>query len=272
MSGVRGFDNLYSESVNDVALQNYNRGIAQRLRMQQAQMDQNLPFKEPKMLGGVRFSNTILAGTTAEPPSSLAVGGRAFRTFTGNETPAQGGKVNRLKKAEKWMDFSKKAVGEAFDVYDKAKERGGKVNRLKKAEKWMDFSKKAVGNAFDVYDKAKERGGKVNRLKKAEKWMDFSKKAVSEAFDVYDKAKARGAGKKTKKAQSWTDFSKGVANDALGMYDAVNARGGMVYSPALKKALEGCGKVRKPRVARFVKGSQEAKDWGAKMKELRMKK
>jgi hypothetical protein len=242
MSGVRGFDNLYSESVNDVALQNYNRGIAQRLRMQQAQMDQNLPFKEPKMLGGVRFSNTILAGTTAEPPSSLAVGGRAFRTFTGNETPAQ----------------------------------GGKINRLKKAEKWMEFSKKAVGNAFDVYDKAKERGGKVNRLKKAEKWMDFSKKAVGEAFDVYDKAKARGAGKKTKKAQSWTDFSKGVANDALGMYDAVNARGGMVYSPALKKALGGCGsceggakKPRKPRVSRFIKGSQEAKDHMARIRAMK---
>ena len=237
MSGVRGFDNLYSESVNDVALQNYNKGIAQRLRMQQTRAEQNLPFKEPKMLGGVRFSNTILAGTTAEPPATRAVGGRAFRTFTGMETPSQGGKVNRLKKGEKWLSFSKKVIGDAFDVYDKAKERGGKVNRLKKGEKWLGFSKKVIGDAFDVYDKAKERGGKVNRLKKGEKWLSFSKKAVGDAFDIYDQAKARG---------------------------------GMVYSQSLKDALEGGAvKPRKPRVARFVKGSQEAKDHMARIRAMK---
>jgi hypothetical protein len=243
MSGVRGFDNLYSESVNDVALQNYNRGIAQRLRMQQTKAEQNLPFKEPKMLGGVRFSNTILAGTTAEPPPTLAVGGRAFRTFTGMETPAQGGKVNRLKKSEKWLGFTKKVIGDGFDIYDQAKARGGKVNRLKKAEKYLGLTKKIISDGFDVYDMAKERGGKVNRLKKSEKWLDFSKKVVGDAFNIYDQAKARG---------------------------------GMVYSQSLKDALGGCGsceggavKPRKPRVARFVKGSQEAKDHMARIRAMK---
>ncbi|AIW01913.1 MAG: hypothetical protein ASQ68_gp23 [Yellowstone Lake virophage 6] len=100
MSAVRGYDNLYNEHVNDIALMNYNKGIANRLRMQEQAMQSKLPFKEPQLLsGGVRASNSIVAGTTAEPPSTLAVGGRAFRTFTGKETPSQGG-VNRLKKAK----------------------------------------------------------------------------------------------------------------------------------------------------------------------------
>jgi hypothetical protein len=57
------------------------------------------------------------------------------------------------------------------------------------------------------------------------------------------------------------------------MYDAVNARGGMVYSPALKKALSGCEggakKPRKPRVSRFIKGSQEAKDHMARIRAMK---
>jgi len=214
MSGVRGYDNLYNESVNDIALMNYNKGIANRLRMQEQQMQNKLPFKEPQMLsGGVRASNSIVAGTTAEPPSTLAVGGRAFRTFTGNEKPSQGG-VNRLKKANRYLDFSKKVVGDAFNIYDEAKKRGagsGGVNRLKKANRYLDFSKKVVGDAFNIMDQSK-------------------------------------------------------------------ARGGMVYSQDLKDALSGCGdcsggakKPRKPRTARFVKGSQEAKDFMASIRAKKAK-
>ena len=100
-----------------------------------------------------------------------------------------------------------------------------------------------VGDAFNIYDQAKARGagsGGVNRLKKANRYLDFSKKVVGDAFDIYDQAKARG---------------------------------GMVYSPDLQKAL-GCGEcsggAKKPRKARFAKGSAEAKAWGAKMREARM--
>ena len=248
MSGVRGYDNLYNERVNDIALMNYNKGIANRLRMQEQAMQARLPFKEPQQLsGGVRASNSIVAGTTAEGPSTLAVGGRAFRTFTGNEKPSQGGKISRIKKANKWLDFSKKAVGDAFDVASMAgMGSGGKVSRIKKANKWLDYSKGVVGDAFDIYDQAKARGGKVSRIKKANKWLDYSKGVVGDAFDIYDQAKARG---------------------------------GMVYSSELKKALGGCGdcsggakKPRKPRTARFAKGSAEAKAWGEKMKQARMNK
>jgi len=223
MTATRGYDNLYNERINDIALMNYNKGIANRLRMQEQQMQTKLPFKEPQMLsGGVRASNSIIPGTTAEPPSTLAVGGRAFRTFTGNELPSQGG-VNRLKKANRYLDFSKKAIGDAFDVYDEAKKRG----------------------ALNMASMAGMGSGGVNRLKKANRYSDFSKKVTDDAFNIYDKVKARG---------------------------------GMVYSQDLKDALSGCGvkklkeeKPKKPRTARFVKGSPEAKAWGEKMKQARMK-
>nr|WPF46531.1 MAG: hypothetical protein [Lake Baikal virophage 5]WPF46544.1 MAG: hypothetical protein [Lake Baikal virophage 5] len=324
MSSVRGYDNLYRESVNDVALLNYNKGIADRLRLQEQQMQNKLPFKEPQMLGGVRASNSILAGTTVEGPSTLAVGGRAYRTFTGNEKPYEGG-VNRLKKANRWLDFSKNAVGDAFGIYDQAIARGagtggvnrlkkanryldfskktvgdafgiydqaiargagtGGVNRLKKANRYLDFSKKVVGDAFNIYDEAKSRGagtGGVNRLKKANRYLDFSKKVVGDAFNIYDEAKSRGAGSggvnRLKKANRYLDFSKKVVGDAFGIMDQAKARGGMVYSQDLKDALmKGCGgakpkKERKPRVARFEKGSAEAKAWGEKMRQARMNK
>jgi hypothetical protein len=275
MSSVRGYDNLYSDSVNDIALQNYNKGIAHRLRLQQAQMDQNLPFKEPKMLGGVRASNSILPGTTFEGPSTLAVGSGAFRRFTGAESPAQGGKVNRMNKANRWTGYAKDTVDDAFDIFDKAKARGaGKVNRMKKAEKWTGYAKDTVDDAFDIFDQAKSRGagkvnrmkkakkytdfskslvgdafeiadkakaisGGVNRLKKAEKWTDYSKKLVGDIFDVADKAKARG-GKvnRLKKAEQWTDYSKGVIGDAFDIFDKAKSKGGLVYSPALTDALD----------------------------------
>ena len=50
---------------------------------------------------------------------------------------------------------------------------------------------------------------------------------------------------------------------------------GMVYSQDLQKALGGCGECSggaKKRSGRFAKGSAEAKAWGQKMKEARMKK
>ena len=244
MSSVRGYDNLYNERVNDIALMNYNKGIANRLRMQEQAMQARLPFKEPQQLsGGVRASNTITPGTTAEPPSTLAVGGRAFRTFTGKELPSQGG-VNRLKKAKKWTSYAKDTVGDAFDIAKMAGMGSGGVNRLKKAKKWTSYAKDTVGDAFDIAKMAGMGSGGVNRLKKAKKWTSYAKDTVGDAFDI---AKMAGMG--------------------------------MVYSPELRKALDGCGdcsggakKPRKPRTARFAKGSAEAKAWGAKMKEARMNK
>jgi ribosomal protein L20 len=268
MSSVRGYDNLYNDSVNDIALMNYNKGIANRLRLQEQEMQNKLPFKEPKMLGGVRASNSIIAGTSIDG-TPRAVGGGASRRFTGNETPAEGGKINRLKKANKWLEFSKGAVGDAFDLAG----MGGKVNRAKKAQKWLDYSKGVVGDALNIYDQAKARGG-VNRLKKANKWLEFSKGAVGDALNIYDQAKTRGGVNRAKKAQKWLDYSKGVVGDAFNIYDQAKARGGMVYSPDLQKAI-GCsdcsGGAKKPRKSRFVKGSPDAKAFMASIRAKKAK-
>jgi len=282
MSATRGYDNLYNERINDIALMNYNKGIAHRLRMQEQAMQNKLPFKEPQMLsGGVRASNTILAGTTAEPPSTLAVGGRAFRTFTGNELPSQGG-VNRLKKANRWTKYAKDTVGDAFDIAKMAGMGSGGVNRLKKANRWTKYAKDTVGDAFDIAKMAGMGSGGVNRLKKANRWTKYAKDTVGDAFDIYDQAKSRGAGSggvnRLKKANRWTNYAKNTVGDAFNIYDQAKARGGMVYSQDLKDALNGCGdcsggakKPRKPRTARFVKGSQEAKDFMASIRAKKIK-
>jgi hypothetical protein len=84
-------------------------------------------------------------------------------------------------------------------------------------------------------------------MKKAKKWTGYAKDTIGDAFDI---AKMAGMGKPPKGEK-------------------------LVYSSELQKALGGCGdcsggvKPRKPRVARFAKGSAEAKAWGAKMKAAR---
>jgi len=118
------YDDLYSDSINDIALVNYNKGIARRLREQEINMENFLPFKQPemlglKLLGGIRPSNTIQYGTRIEFPSTNAVGGGAFKTFTGRETPAEGGKISRYKKANKYLGFSKEVADAGFDVANK---------------------------------------------------------------------------------------------------------------------------------------------------------
>jgi len=150
MSSVRGYDNLYNESVNDIALMNYNKGIANRLRLQEQQMQNKLPFKEPQMLtGGVRPSNSIVAGNSIDGVPR-AVGGRAYRRFTGEETPAEGGKINRYKKSQKWTGYAKDTIGDAFDIAKMAGMGSGGVNRYKKSQKWTKYAKDTIGDAFDI--------------------------------------------------------------------------------------------------------------------------
>ena len=270
MSSVRGYDNLYNNSVNDIALLNYNRGIANRLRLQETQMNNFLPFKEPQMLGGVRYSNTILAGTSADGPATLAVGGKAFRKFTGNETALEGGKAN-INKAYKWLDFSKKVIDDGLGIYDKVKSKG-------------------AGRKPKVPKVARIVGGKAS-IDDAYKWLKFGKDVAGDAVDIFDKVKSRGMGRKpktvggnkVKDAYAWLDFGKKVVDDGLGIYDKVKGRGGMVYSQELKDALGGCGdctggkRIRKSKVGgaktsgKFVKGSQEAKDHMARIRAMRKK-
>jgi hypothetical protein len=77
----------------------------------------------------------------------------------------------------------------------------GKVSRLKKANRWADFSKKNLKDGIDLgsygadaYNRATNpmqyaltdaiTGGKVSRLKKANRWADFSKKNLKDGIDL----------------------------------------------------------------------------------------
>ena len=250
MSGVYGYDDLYSESVNDIALLNYNKGIAQRLRMQQIKMDKNLPFKEPQMLGGVRFSNTILAGTTAEQPSTLAVGGRAFRRFTGEETPAEGGKINRLKKSKRWLGFTKSAINDGLDLFKKGKSIvGGKKFNLIRETKGLIKKGKRLYEKTPVIKGIVDFG--VNELKKNKVIRNLANK-VPRILGKIEKGDVRG-----------------LVNEGVDIYDQYKSMGGMVYSDQLKEALNGGRKCGGARKGRMVKGSAEALAFGARMKALR---
>jgi len=121
---------------------------------------------------------------------------------------------------------------------------GGKVNRLKKANMWADFSKQQVKDGidlgsygYDAYNKATNpyghamaqaiTGGKVSRMNKAKKWTTFVKDDIvkdgidlgSYGYDAYNKAtnpyghamaKAISGGS-AKKPSAWISFVKDYA-------------------------------------------------------------
>lgn len=298
MTSVRGYDDLYGDSVNDIALMNYNKGIAQRLRMQQNIADQHLPFKEPKMLGGVRPSNTILYGTSAEGPSTLAVGGGAYRRFTGNETAMQGG--------NKFTDFAKKTgniskkilkVGIPALTGTIATIEGGPAVGLATAKSASALTDYALGSGKCRAGKCKA-GGKIS-MKDVIKYGKIGVDTASDVYDLYGKVKSKMGGKiKIKDIIDYGKVGVETVGDAVKIankikskvgggpvmdkvnqvIDNVKSREGMVYSQSLKDALEKGIKGRKKptniieggaRKARFAKGSPEAK---AFMASIRAKK
>jgi hypothetical protein len=250
--------------------------------MNQEICDTKLPFKEPQMLtGGVRSFNSILPGTTAEQPATLAVGGRAFRTFTGNETKMEGG-VNHLKKAKKWLGYAGDVAKEGFNIFDQVKSRGAGKKPTKKqmlemegAGFWEDFGrgfKQGFSGGADIAtgvmtadpqkmkegmqqitagnlrkkrrtkkQMMEEMAGGVNHLKKAKKWLGFAGDVAKEGFNIFDQVKSRGAG--------------------------------MVYSQSLKDAIGGsCGSCEGgAKSGKMAKGSQEMKDHMARIRAMRKK-
>jgi hypothetical protein len=230
---------------------NYNKGIANRLRMQEQQAAQNLPFKEPKMLGGVRASNTILSGNSIDGSTTLSVGGKAFRRFTGNETALEGGRAS-IDDAYKWKNFGKETANDAIDLFGKVKEKVGR-------------------------GRPKTTGGKI-KMKDVVDWGKFGVETAQDAVGLANKIHSKIGGSKIDDARNWKKFALETADDALGVFDKIKSKGGMVYSQSLKDALMK-GRSEKPksiiggaRKTRFVKGSAEAKAWGEKMRQARMKK
>jgi len=118
---------------------------------------------------------------------------------------------------------------EEHGIISKEKE-GGKVNRKKKAERWLGFSVDAANKGLDLAEKGmKVFGGSsynvsggVNRKKKAERWLGFSVDAANKGLDLAEKATKIGSAKKT---SPWIAHVKKVAADK-----------GIPYNQALKVA------------------------------------
>jgi hypothetical protein len=75
----------------------------------------------------------------------------------------------------------------------------GGIHRMKKANKWLDFSKRAAETGIDLGSKGYAAykaatggvmSGGVHRMKKANKWLDFSKRAAETGIDLGSKGYA----------------------------------------------------------------------------------
>jgi hypothetical protein len=127
----------------------YNKGIAAKLRQQDLAMIKNTA--QPTMMHGAGSK------VNAQP--------LGFTDNVDYESLVTGGKVNRKKKANKWLDFSSKAIDVALDKAEKAKQlagagkKSGKISRKKKADQWLDFSSKAIDLGLEKGEKAKHLAG-----------------------------------------------------------------------------------------------------------------
>lgn len=112
--------------------------------------------------GGSVQSNYLLPNGVVEPPDNFTIRGSL-----------NGGKVNRLKKAEKWRDFSGDTVNTGLNLGDKAwtikDNHDPKVQAMRSAQKILG-------------------GKKVSRIKKATQWRDFSGDTINTGLDLGDKA------------------------------------------------------------------------------------
>jgi len=120
----------------------------------------------PKFRGGSLKSSFVLPNGNVDQPDNFTLRG----TLEGGKKK----KVNRLKKAERWRDFTGDTLGIGLDLGDKALDIKDKHDPKMQA---MKSAKKIFGGKK-----------KINRLKKAERWRDFSGDTVSQGLDLVDKA------------------------------------------------------------------------------------
>jgi L,D-peptidoglycan transpeptidase YkuD (ErfK/YbiS/YcfS/YnhG family) len=141
------------------------------------------------------------------------------------------GRISRIKKANKWKNFSKEVVEDGMelgqkglDMFNKQKDRqspmgqvkrafgagnkSGRISRIKKANKWKDFSKEVVEDGMelgqkglDMFNKQKDRNSPMGQMKRAfggvvkapSKWIMFVKEFASKNGISYKEAlKAAG--------------------------------------------------------------------------------
>jgi hypothetical protein len=175
----------------------YNRGVAAILRKQELNMIHNTV--QPTMMGGGSKANAMPLGFTDNVDyQALVTGGKK--------------KVNRLKKAKAWTDYS----SDLFDTgLSKAKAveslgmgiSGGKkkkVNRLKKANQWTSYASDLFDTGLEKAKKVEALGaGKVNRKKKADQWTAYASDLFDTGIDKAKKVKSLAGSGAPRKPSAW---------------------------------------------------------------------
>jgi predicted DNA binding CopG/RHH family protein len=246
-SAVAGYHN------DLMMLKAYNKGVAAALAASELQASYAFPPPDRfpdgfRMRGGGSDGYSVGPGSVDNAEySSLVTGGGCGCCrcgMSGGMGISGGKKVNRLKKAKKWLDFADSVLGVGEKHASAAKEITGsgisggkkKVNRVKKAKKWLGFVDSALGVGEKHAEAAKEIAGpmmiaagmsggkkKVNRVKKAKQWLDFADSAlgVGEKHAAAAKEITGGA----RKPSAWIAHVKKYASEH-----------GIPYKEAMSKA------------------------------------
>jgi hypothetical protein len=207
-----GFDNAYNKRLNELNRQLDNMDVITH---------------NPQMLGGGALQRFVSPGNNGQvaPVDQLA----AFTPRLLTEQKS-GGKISRIKKARRYLDFSEDVANRALGLAAKAKLLGGKKSRIKKAKRYLDFSEDAANRALGLAAKANLLGGKISRIKKANRYLDFSEDAADRGIGLAAKAKLLG-GKRPPSARALI-VKKVMADKGLSLIEAskyVKAHG--LYTP-----------------------------------------
>ena len=184
-------------------LKAYNRGVAAALAA--SELHASYAFPDPtrfpdgfKMKGGGSDGYSVGPGSVDNAEYSSLVTGGCCKCGAGGMSGgvgiSGGKKVNRLKKAKKWLDFADSALGVGEKHASAAKEiagagiSGGKVNRVKKAKQWLDFADSALGTAEKHASVVKSLAGGA---RKPSAWIAHVKSYAAENGIPYKEAMSK---------------------------------------------------------------------------------
>ena len=141
----------------------------------------------------ISFVKNFQASNGCSYKDALKHASPLYRKMKGSGMHA--GKINRLKKAQRYTDYAGNTVNTGMDLAQRGMNLfGGKVNRLKKAGQWTDYAGNTVNTGMDLALRGKNMfGGKVNHLKKAQRWTGYSADTANTGLNLAGKAMALGA-------------------------------------------------------------------------------
>jgi len=152
----------------------YTINLAKRIDRYQREILKEGAF--PKPITGVKREPKKLSGGSRYVLPSGEVDRMDDQVLTVNVSrdELKAGKVNRLKKAQRWTQFSADTANIGLDLGDKAWTIKDKHDPKMQA---MNSAKKIIGG----------KKKKINRLKKATNWRNFSAETADMGLDLADK-------------------------------------------------------------------------------------